>query len=207
MSVMVAEPDSISSEKRISLLHKEQITDKNSMIQVNLDTYESTITMKQNHDIPISEMMKQMVEVTKTISQRRLQQCTQEQTSDSNALSRDRPQRLHDVIVETVQDSTNETRNTGTRTNEDQMMTERVTVDKGELSSERECDMSVLIKQIYTGFDSMSQCVLCFSGLQRMLERCTGLSGALQNVTGALPEKGMSDSDLQESQRIMKLWI
>ena len=80
-------------------------------------------------------------------------------------------------------------------------MTERVTFDKGELSSERECDISVLIKQIYTGFDSMSQCVLCFSGLQRMLERCTGLSGALQNVTGALPEKGMSDSDLQESQR------
>ena len=61
--------------------------------------------------------------------------------------------------------------------------------------------MSVLIKQIYTGFDSVSQCVLCFSGLQRMLERCTGLSGALHNVTGALPEKGMSDSDLQESQR------
>ena len=81
------------------------------------------------------------------------------------------------------------------------MMTERVTVDKGELSSERECDVSVLIKQIYTGSDSMSQCVLCFSSLQRMLERCTGLSGALQNVTGALPEKGMSDSDLQESQR------
>ena len=71
MSIMVAEPDSISSEKRISLLHKEQITDKNSMIQMNLDTSESTITMKQNHDILISEMMKQMVEVTKTISQRR----------------------------------------------------------------------------------------------------------------------------------------
>ena len=53
MSVMVAELDSIPSEKRISLLHKEQITDKNSMIQMNLDTYESTITMKQNHDIPI----------------------------------------------------------------------------------------------------------------------------------------------------------
>ena len=135
MSITVAEPESIPSEKRISLLHKEQITDKNSVIQMNLDTYESTITMKQNHDIPISEMMKQMVEVTKTISQRRLQQCTQEQTSDSNALSRDRPQRLHDVIVETVQDSTNETRNTGTGTNEDQMMTERVTVDKGELSA------------------------------------------------------------------------
>ena len=182
-------------------MHKEQITDKNSMIQMNLDTYESMITMKQNLDIPISEMMKQMVEVTKTISQKRLQLCTQEQTSDSNALSRDKPQRLHDVIVETVQDSTNETRNTGTGTNEDQMMTERVTVDKCELSMERECDVSVLIKQIYTGFDGMSQCVLCFSGLQRMLERCTGLSGASQNVTGALPEKGMSNSDLQESHR------
>ena len=145
MSVMVAEPDSIPSETRISLLHKEQITDKNSMIQMNLDTYESMITMKQNLDIPISEMMKQMVEVTKTIFQKRLQQCTQEQTSDSNALSRDRPQRLHDVSVGTIQDSTNETRNTGTGTNEDQMMTERVTVDKSELSSERECDVSVLI--------------------------------------------------------------
>ena len=60
MSIMVAEPNSISSEKRIPLLHKEQITDKNSMIQMNLDTYESTITMRQNHDIPISEMMKQI---------------------------------------------------------------------------------------------------------------------------------------------------
>ena len=84
---------------------------------------------------------------------------------------------------------------------ENQMMTERVTVDKGGLSSERECDVSVLIKQIYTGLDVMSQCVLCLSGLQRMLECCTGLSGTLQNVTGALPEKGMSNSDLRESQR------
>ena len=67
MSVMVAEPDSIPSEKRISLLHKEQIIDNNSAIQMNLDTYESTTTTKQNHDIPISEMMKQMVEVTKII--------------------------------------------------------------------------------------------------------------------------------------------
>ena len=80
-------------------------------------------------------------------------------------------------------------------------MTEGVNVDKGELSSERECEISVLTKQICTGFESMSQCVLCFSGLQRMLERCTGMSGALQNVTGTLPEKEMSNSDLQESQR------
>ena len=187
MSVMVAELIRSPSEKRISLLHKEQITDKSSVIQMNLDTYESMITMKQNLDIPISEMMKQIVEVTKIISQKRLQQCTQEQTSDSNTLSRDRPQRLHDVIVETVQDSTNETRNTGTGTNEDQMMTEGVTVDKGKLSSARECDVSVLIKQIYTGFDVMSQCVQCFSGLQRMLERCTGLSGALQECHWCAP--------------------
>ena len=44
------------------------------------------------------------------------------------------------------QDSTNETRNTGKGMDENQMMTEGVTVDKGELSSERECDVSVLIK-------------------------------------------------------------
>ena len=167
---------------------------------MNLDTYESMTAMKQSLDIPLSEMVEQLVEVTKIISQKRLQQCTQEQISDSNALSRDRPQRLHDVIVETVQDPTTETRNTGTGMNENQMMTKGVTVDKGELSSEIECDVSVLIKQIYTGFDVMSQCVLCFSSLQRVLERCTGLSGTLQNVTGALLEKGMSDSDLRESQ-------
>ena len=102
--------------------------------------------------------------------------------------------------METVQDSTNETRNSGKGIEENQMVTEGVTVNKGELSSERECDVSVLIKQICTGFDIMSQCVLCLSGLQRMLECCTGLSGTLQNVTGALPEKGMSDSDFRESQ-------
>ena len=143
--------------------------------------------------------MKQLVEVTKIISQNRIQQCTLEQISDSKVLSRDRPQRLHDVIVETNRDSTNETRNTGKGMDENQMMTEGVIVDKGELSSERECDVSVLIKQICTEFDVMSQCVLCLSGLQRMLECCIGLSGTLQNVTGALPEKGMSDSDLRES--------
>ena len=59
--------------------------------------------------------------------------------------------------------------------------------------------MSVLIKQICTEFDVMSQCLLCLSGLQRMMECCIGLSGTLQNVTGALPENGMSDSDLRES--------
>ena len=32
-----------------------------------------------------------------------------------------------------------------------------------------------------------------------MMECCIGLSGTLQNVTGALLEKGMSDSDLRES--------
>ena len=142
--------------------------------------------------------MKQLVEVTKIISQNRTQQCTLEQISDSNVLSQDRPQRLHDVIVETMQDSTNETRNTGKGMDENQMMTKGVTVDKGELSSERECDVSVLIKQICTGFDVMSQCVLCLSGLQRMLECCTGLVRSLRK--GCL-------TAISENRNTMKRWI
>ena len=59
---------------------------------------------KQNLDIPVSETIKQLMEVTKIISQNRIQQCTLEQISDSNVLSRDRPQRLLDVSVETNQD-------------------------------------------------------------------------------------------------------
>ena len=103
---------------------------KNSVIQMNLDTCESMTTPRQNLDIPVSEMMKQLVEVTKIISQNRIQQYTLEQVSDSDALSRDRPQRLHDVIVETNQDSTDETRNTGKETDENQMMIEEMIVDK-----------------------------------------------------------------------------
>ena len=166
---------------------------------MNLDTYESMTTPKQNLDILVSEMIKQLMEVTKIISQNRIQQYTLEQISDSNVLSRDRPQRMLDVSVETNQDLTNETRNTGKGMDDNQMMTEEMIVDKGELSRERECDMSVLIKQICTESDVMSQCVLCLSGLQRMLECCIGLSGTLQSVTDALPEKGTSDSDLRES--------
>ena len=44
MSVMVAEPDPIPSEKRQPLLYKEQIIeriDENSEIQTTLETYES----------------------------------------------------------------------------------------------------------------------------------------------------------------------
>ena len=78
-------------------------------------------------------------------------------------------------------------------------MTERMSIDKGELSVERECDVSVPIKQIYTESDPTSQCVLCLSGLRRMSECCIRLGGTLQSVTGALPEKGMSGSDLRES--------
>ena len=69
MSVMVAEPDPIPSEKRQPLLYKEQIIeriDENSEIQTTLETYESMITLKQNLDIPVSEMMEQLVEVTET---------------------------------------------------------------------------------------------------------------------------------------------
>ena len=148
MSVVVAELDPIPSEKRT--------IDENSVIQMNLVTYESMTILK--------EMMEQLVEVTKIISQNTIQQCTLEQISDSNVLSRDRSQRLLDVIVETNQDSTNETRNTGKEKGETQMMTEGMLVDKGELSRERECDVSVLINQICTESDVMSQCVLRLSG-------------------------------------------
>ena len=93
------------------------------------------ITLKQNLDIPVSEMMEQLVEVTEIISQNRIQQRTLEQISDSNVLSRDRPQRLFDVIVGTT---TDETRNTGKEKGGNQMMTERMSMDEGELSVERE---------------------------------------------------------------------
>ena len=65
-------------------------------------------------------------------------------------------------------------------------MTEGMIVDIGELSRERECDVSVLIKQI------------C-SGLRRVLECCIRLDGTLLSVICALFEKGMSGSDLRES--------
>ena len=108
-----------------------------------------------------------------------------------NVLSRERLQRLSDVIVGTNQDSTDETRNTGKEKRGNHTMTEGMSIDKGELSVERECDGSVLIKQICTESDVMSQCVLCLSGLRRTLE-CWG-------VAGVFPEKGMSDSDLRGS--------
>ena len=163
---MVAEPDPIPSEKRQPLLYKEQIIeriDESSEIQTTLETHESTITLKQNLDIPVSEMMEQLVEMTEIISQNRIQQRNLEQISDSNVLSRDRPQRLFDVIVGTNQDSTDKTRNTGKEKGGNQTMTERMSIDKGELSVERECDMSDLIKQICKESDVMSQCVLCLS--------------------------------------------
>ena len=198
MSVMVAEPDPIPSEKSPPLLYKEQIIEKideNPEIQTTLKTYESMTTLKQNLDIPVSEMMEQLIEVTEIISQNRIQQCTLEQISDTSVsqdvkelekpgkvLSRDRPQRLFDVIVGTNQDSTDETRNTGKEKGGNQTMTEGMRIDKGELSVERECDVSVQIKQICTESDVMSQCVLCLSGLRRMLECCIRLVGTLQGV-------------------------
>ena len=74
-----------------------------------------------------------------------------------------------------------------------------MSIDKGEISVERECDVSVLIKQICTESDVMSQCVLCLSGLQRMLDYCIRLGGTLQSVTGVFPEKGLSGSDFRQS--------
>ena len=150
MSFMVAEPDPIPSEKRPLLLYKEQIIEKideNPEIQTTLETYESMSSSKQNLDIPVSEMMKQLIEVTAIISQDRIQQCTLEQISDTSVsqdvkeldepckvLSRDRPQRLFDVIVGMNQDATDETRNTGREKGGNQTMTEGMSIDKCELS-------------------------------------------------------------------------
>ena len=165
-------------------------------------------TSKQNLDIPVSEMMKQLIEVTEIISQDRIQQCTLEQINDTSVsqamkeldepckvLSRDRPQRLFNVIVGMNQDATDKTR----ERSGNQIMTEGMRIDKCELSMERECDVSVLIKQICTGSDVMSQCVLCLSGmtdqLRRKMERCMRLIGTLQGVAGVSSERGVSDSE------------
>ena len=81
-------------------------------------------TSEQNPDILAPEMMKQSIEVTKIISQDRIQQCTLEQINDTSVsqvvkeldepckvLSRDRPQRQFDnVIVGMNQDVTDKTR-------------------------------------------------------------------------------------------------
>ena len=190
MSSMVSEPGPIPSEKRPLLLNKEQITEKidaNSEIQTTLETYESMSTSAQNLDIPVSEMMKQLIEVTEMISQVRIQQCTLEQINDTSVsqavkefdepckvLSRDRPQRLFNIIVGMNQDATDKTRNTGRERSGNQTMTEGMSIDKCELSMERECDVSVLIKQICTGSDIMSQCVLCLSGMTDQLRRKDG---------------------------------
>ena len=69
-------------------------------------------TSEQNLDIPVSEILEQLIEVTEIISQDRIQQCTLEQINDTSVsqavkeldepckvLSRDRPQRLFNVIV------------------------------------------------------------------------------------------------------------
>ena len=187
MSSMVAEPGPIPSEKRQLLLNKEQIIEKideNPEIQTILETYESMRTSEQNLDIPVPEMMKQLIEVTEIISQDRKQQCTLEQISDTSVsqavkeldepckvLSRDRPQRLFDVIVGMNQDATDKTRNTGREKSGHQTMTEGMSIGECDLSMERECDENVLIKQICAGSDVMSQCVQCLSDMTDQLRR------------------------------------
>ena len=169
-------------------------------------------TSEQNLDVPVSEMMKQLIEITEIISQDRIQQCTQEQISDTSVsqavkeldepckvLSRDRPQRLFDVIVGMNQDATDKTRNTGRERSGNLTMTEGMSTGKCELSMERECDVNVLIKQTCAGSDVMSQCVLCLSGmtdqLRRKMERCMRLIGILQGVAGVFSEREVSDSE------------
>ena len=153
MCSLVAEPGTIPSEKRPLLLNKEQIIDKideNLEIQTTLETYESMSTSEQNLDILVSEMMKQLIEITEIIFQDRIQQCTLEQISDTSVsqavkeldepckvLSRDRPQRLFDVIEGMNQEATDKTRNTGRERSGNQTMTEGMSIGKCELSMER----------------------------------------------------------------------
>ena len=93
--------------------------------------------------------------MTEIVSQDRIQQCTLEQISDTSVsqdvkeleepckvLSRDRPQRLFDVTVGMNQDATDETRNTGREKGGNQTITEGMSIDKCELSVEKECDVS-----------------------------------------------------------------
>ena len=144
-------------------------------------------TSEQNLDITVREMMKQLIEVTESISQDSIQQCTLEQISDTSVsqvvkeldeqrkvLSRDRPQRRFDIVVGMNQDATDKTRNTGRERSGNQTMTEGMSIGKCNLSMERECDVNVLIKKICAGSDVMSQCVLCLSGMTDQLRRKDG---------------------------------
>ena len=130
-------------------------------------------TSAQNPDIPVPEMMKQFTEVTKIISRDRIQQCTLEQISDTSVsqavkeldepckvLARDKPQRQFDVIVGINQDVTDKARNTGSEKSGNQTMIEMMSIGDCDSSMERECDVSILIKQICAKSDVMSQCVL-----------------------------------------------
>ena len=83
-----------------------------------------------------------------------------------------------------------------------------MSIDKGELSVERECDMSVLIRQTCTESDViMSQCVLCLSGLRRILECCTRLIGTLQGIAGVSPEKGICLTAITEDRITARMLV
>ena len=179
---------------------------------MTLDTCKSMSTSKQNVDIPVSETIKQLMEVTEIISQDRIQQFSLEQISDTlvsqdvkeldepcKFLSRDRPQRLFDVIVGMNQDATDETSNIGREKSGNQTMIEMMSIGDCDSSMEKERDVSILIKQICAKSDVMSQCVLCLSGmtdqLRRKTERCMRLIGTLQGVAGVSSERAVMDSE------------
>ena len=68
-------------------------------------------------------------------------------------------------------------------------MMEMMSIGDCDSSMERECDVSILIKQICAKSDVMSQCVLCLSGmtdqLRRKTKRCMRLFGTLHGGVGA----------------------
>ena len=152
-------------------------------------------TSEQNPDIPVPEMMKQLIEVTKIISQDRLisdssvSQAVKVLDEPCKVLSRD--------IVGMNQDVTDKTRNTGSEKSGNQTMME--TMSTGDCVSSMERDVSILIKQVCAKSDVMSQCVPCLSGmtdqLWRKTERCMRLIGTLQGVAGVSSEREVMDSE------------
>ena len=180
-------------------------------------------TSEQNPDVLVPEMMKQSIEVTKIISQNRIQQHTLEQISDTSVsqvvkelnepcrvLSRDRLQRQFDnAIVGMDQEVTDKTRNAGSERSRNKTMMDMMSIGDCDSSMNRECDdndMSILIKQICAKSDIISQCVLCLSGmtdqLRRKTKRCMRLIGTLHGE--ALSEMNHESYFNEETSKMIK---
>ena len=222
---MVAEPGPTTSEKRQPLLKKEQIIEKineNPETQTIQETYESLSTVEQTPDVLMREMVKQSIEVTKVISQDRIQQCTLEQIIDTSVsqvvkelnetykvFCRDRSQQQSDnVIAELNQDETNKTRMMRNAGSESGIPTMMKTMGFGDCDSsmERErddSDVSIMIQQICAKSVVISQCVFYLSGMTDQLQHetkcCMRLIGTLQvEALSEMSHKSYCDEEMSK---------